>query len=120
MGTLIVHRLINDRDREVVERAAGELDRSAAEFLPTLGPGKAAIIGVDRPMPLTIQMQKPSKKHEPWLFRPELSGLLETNNPKSVKSRSNLPATQLQRLLTRIVAIVQRRLFGDSQRSVVG
>jgi DNA helicase HerA-like ATPase len=65
MGTLIVHRLINDRDREVVERAAGEIDRSAAAFLPTLGPGEAAVIGVDFPMPLTMQMQKPSKKHEP-------------------------------------------------------
>jgi len=40
MGTLVVHRLINDRDREVVERASGEIDKSAAEFLPTLAPGK--------------------------------------------------------------------------------
>lgn len=30
MGTLLVHRLTNDRDREVVERASGELDHSAA------------------------------------------------------------------------------------------
>ena len=33
MGTLIVHRLINDKDREVVERASGDIDRSAAAFL---------------------------------------------------------------------------------------
>lgn len=59
MGTLIVHRLINDRDREVVERASGEIDRSAAEFLPTLAPGQAVIIGVDFPIPLTIQVSKP-------------------------------------------------------------
>jgi len=60
MGTLIVHRLINDRDREVVERASGEIDRSAAEFLPTLAPGQAVIIGVDFPIPLTIQIKKPN------------------------------------------------------------
>lgn len=60
MGTLIVHRLINDRDREVVERASGEIDRSAAEFLPTLAPGQAVLIGVDFPIPLTIQMSKPT------------------------------------------------------------
>jgi hypothetical protein len=59
MGTLIVHRLINDRDREVVERASGEIDRSAADFLPTLAPGQAVIIGVDFPIPLTVQIQKP-------------------------------------------------------------
>jgi hypothetical protein len=59
MGTLIVHRLINDRDREVVERASGEIDQSAAEFLPTLAPGQAVIIGVDFPIPLTVQILRP-------------------------------------------------------------
>jgi uncharacterized protein len=62
MGTLIVHRLINDRDREVVERASGDIDRSAAAFLPTLAPGEAIIIGVDFPIPLTVQMQQPNQK----------------------------------------------------------
>jgi hypothetical protein len=62
MGTLIVHRLTNDRDREIVERASGEIDRSAAAFLPTLSPGQAIVIGVDFPMPLTIQIEKPNQK----------------------------------------------------------
>ncbi len=59
MGTLIVHRLTNDRDREIVERACGEIDRSASYFLPSLEPGEAALIGVDFPIPLTIQMGMP-------------------------------------------------------------
>jgi uncharacterized protein len=59
MGTLIVHRLTNDRDREVVERACGEIDRSASAFLPSLKPGEAAIIGVDFPIPLTVQIKPP-------------------------------------------------------------
>ena len=62
MGTLIVHRLTNDRDREVVERACGEIDRSASAFLPNLKPGEAAIIGADFPIPLTIQIGKPITK----------------------------------------------------------
>ncbi len=62
MGTLIVHRLTNDRDREVVERASGEIDRSAAAFLPTLTEGQAVIIGVDFPIPLTIQITQPSQQ----------------------------------------------------------
>lgn len=59
MGTLVVHRLTNDRDRDVVERACGEIDRSASSFLPNLKPGEAAIIGADFPIPLTIQVFPP-------------------------------------------------------------
>jgi hypothetical protein len=62
MGTLIVHRLTNDRDREVVEKACGEIDRSASAFLPNLKPGEAAIIGADFPIPLTIQIEQPTTK----------------------------------------------------------
>lgn len=60
LGTLIVHRLTNDKDREVVERACGEIDRAASAFLPNLRPGEAAIIGTDFPIPLTIKMAKPT------------------------------------------------------------
>jgi hypothetical protein len=59
MGTLLVHRLTNDRDREVVERACGEMDRSAAAFLPNLKQGEVALVGVDFPIPVTIQIDKP-------------------------------------------------------------
>jgi DNA helicase HerA-like ATPase len=62
VGTLVVHRLTNDKDREVVERASGDIDRSAAAFLPTLVPGQAVIIGVDFPMPLTVQIIEPQEK----------------------------------------------------------
>lgn len=62
METLIVHRLTNDRDREVVERACGEIDRSASAFLPNLRPGEAAVIGTDFPIPLTLQVAKPGTK----------------------------------------------------------
>lgn len=59
MGTLLVHRLTNDKDREVVERACGEIDRSAAAFLPNLKQGEVALIGVDFPIPMTIQIDPP-------------------------------------------------------------
>ncbi len=62
IGTLIVHRLTNDRDREVVERACGEIDRAASAFLPNLRPGEAVIIGTDFPIPLTIQIDEPSTR----------------------------------------------------------
>lgn len=62
LGTLIVHRLTNDRDRGVVERACGEIDRSAAAFLPMLGQGEALIVGTDFPMPVPLKIKTPSKK----------------------------------------------------------
>ncbi|MCC6151776.1 MAG: ATP-binding protein [Planctomycetes bacterium] len=62
IGTLIVHRLTNDKDREVVERACGEIDGSAAAFLPTLEPGEAAVVGVDFPIPLTVKINEPSTR----------------------------------------------------------
>jgi hypothetical protein len=67
MGTLIVHRLTNDGDREVVERACGDIDRAASAFLPNLRPGEAAIVGTDFPIPLTIQIHAP-------LTRPKSDG----------------------------------------------
>ena len=60
IGTLLVHRLTNERDRHVVEQASDELDRSAAEFLPTLAPGQAVLIGVAFPIPLTLQIAPPN------------------------------------------------------------
>jgi hypothetical protein len=79
MGTLIVHRLTNDRDREVVERACGEIDRAASAFLPNMRPGEAAIIGADFPIPLTIRIREPGTKpksdgpryQEHWAVNPD-------------------------------------------------
>jgi uncharacterized protein len=62
MGTLVVHRLISDSDRKVVERAAGDIDKAAAAFLPTLGPGEAVIVGVDIPVPLSVKIAEPEDK----------------------------------------------------------
>lgn len=60
IGTLLVHRLTNDRDRDVVERACGEIDKSAASFLPSLKQGEVALVGVDFPIPMTIQIAQPT------------------------------------------------------------
>ncbi len=59
MGMFIVHRLINEIDRQVVERACGNMNASAAAFLPTLGQGEAIFVGVDSPIPLPVQIIPP-------------------------------------------------------------
>jgi DNA helicase HerA-like ATPase len=59
LGTLIVHRLTNEHDRNTVEHACGDLDQAATQFIPMLAPGEAIVIGPDLPTPLPLKMQKP-------------------------------------------------------------
>jgi uncharacterized protein len=61
LGTLIVHRLTNEHDRDTVEKACGDLDRDAAMFLPTLAPGEAIVIGPDVPAPVPLLVRRPAK-----------------------------------------------------------
>lgn len=67
MGTMIVHRLTNHTDRELVERACGDIDRASVALLPTFAPGHAAVVGVDFPFPLTVIVDQPTR-------RPDSSG----------------------------------------------
>lgn len=59
LGALFVHRLTNDQDRETVERACGDLDRGAAQFVPMLAPGEAVVIGPDIPAPVPLFIHPP-------------------------------------------------------------
>jgi hypothetical protein len=61
MGALIIHRLRNDKDRDLVERASSEADRSAMAFIPDLGDGQAVIVGVDFPISVPVQITKPTQ-----------------------------------------------------------
>ncbi|MCB0321767.1 MAG: ATP-binding protein, partial [Bdellovibrionales bacterium] len=60
MGTLLVHRLINDNDRTIIERASGEVDESSLRLIPSLSPGEAILTGVDFPLPLHVRIHAPA------------------------------------------------------------
>lgn len=62
VGTQIVHRLVNRRDRDAVEAGITHLDQSAARFLPTFSPGEAVIVGVYTSIPLSVQVSPPEAK----------------------------------------------------------
>ncbi|HCG7549832.1 TPA: ATP-binding protein [Vibrio parahaemolyticus] len=62
VGSLIVHRLTNYHDQEVVKRAVGTMDQRSASFLPTLSQGEALLLGIDFPFPMTVKMKKPNIK----------------------------------------------------------
>lgn len=85
LGTLFVHRLTNERDRETIERACGDLDRSAAAFIPSLSQGEAIMVGPDLPAPLPIMMGKPEKGQQPESYGPKYQ---EYWGPREITSLS--------------------------------
>lgn len=64
IGTLIVHRLTNEKDQEIVKKAVGSIDQRSASFLPVLGQGEALLLGVDFPFPMTVKIKTPNAKPE--------------------------------------------------------
>ena len=59
MGTFIVHRLINQNDKEAISNACSSANSNTLEFLPILGEGEAILTGVDFPMPVIMKFDKP-------------------------------------------------------------
>ncbi len=62
IGTFIVHRLNNEKDRAAVENASASADHTVLEFIPGLSEGQAVVIGADLPLPLAIQINKPTQE----------------------------------------------------------
>jgi DNA helicase HerA-like ATPase len=62
MGTMLVHRLINQHDREVVEKASAGFDSYSSAAIPTLASGEAVLLGVDFPLPLFVRVIPPINK----------------------------------------------------------
>lgn len=62
IGTLIAHRLTNEKDQEIVKKAVGAIDNRAASFLPVLGQGDALLLGVDFPFPMKVEIKEPTYK----------------------------------------------------------
>lgn len=71
LGTLIVHRLTNEADRDTIEKACGEMDRSAAAFIPALAQGEAIIVGPELPAPMPVQMTAPPPAQRPSSLGPD-------------------------------------------------
>jgi hypothetical protein len=62
IGTFLVHRVANDRDRDLLERSGSDLERDALGALPLLTPGELVGTGVGFPIPLRILMAAPDAR----------------------------------------------------------
>lgn len=70
MGTFIVHRLINESDRAVIEKACSEGNKNSLAYLPSLQSGEALLISIEMPMPIIIKIKEPNIK--PTSLTPKL------------------------------------------------
>lgn len=62
IGTFIVHRLINYRDKETITNALSSANREILSYLPDLGAGEAILSSVELKMPLLIKVNKPESE----------------------------------------------------------
>lgn len=62
MGTFIVHRLINEFDRSVIEKACAEGNKDSLAYLPMLKAGEALLVSIELPMPIMIKIKEPRIK----------------------------------------------------------
>lgn len=60
IGTFFVHRIINEHDRGIVEKATANINREALSYLPILSAGEVLVVSVDLPMPIVIKVNKPN------------------------------------------------------------
>lgn len=61
----LIHRLINNRDLEMVERAIAYLDKISIESLPILPAGACVLSGIIADLPLILQVDRLSEEEQP-------------------------------------------------------
>ena len=61
----LIHRLINNRDLEMVEKAIAYLDKISIESLPILPAGACVLSGIMADLPLILQVDLLSKEEQP-------------------------------------------------------
>ncbi len=59
VGVFLIHRLTNDYDLNVIERAAGTITHETMKLIPSLVPGQAVYLGVNIDQPIVLKMNKP-------------------------------------------------------------
>ena len=61
----LIHRLVNNRDLEMVEKAISYLDKLSVETLPILPAGACVLSGVIADLPIIVQVEKLDEKVAP-------------------------------------------------------
>jgi len=70
-NTFLLHRLVNDRDQELVARLVPDNVRGLLRELPSLPAGQAILLGWAAAVPALVDMRRLSKEHQPQSSDPE-------------------------------------------------
>lgn len=65
LHNFIIHRLVNNKDLEMIEKNISYLDRLTVESLPILSTGTCVLSGVMAQMPILIKVAPIEDKHKP-------------------------------------------------------
>ena len=81
IGNFIIHRLINEADKNIVMNAASQASQNILDYLPALGKGEAILVGTSFQIPILIKMALSTAK-------PNLT------SPGLIKKQSSLPTSE--------------------------
>ena len=70
LHNFFIHRLVNNKDLEMIEKAVSYLDKLSIETLPILPVGACVLSGIIADLPILIQMDKMEEE-----FKPESSNI---------------------------------------------
>ncbi|MEO8379953.1 MAG: DUF87 domain-containing protein [Acidobacteriota bacterium] len=70
-NTFLLHRLVNDRDQELVARLVPDNVRGLLRELPSLPAGQAILLGWAAAVPTLVDMRRLPKEHQPQSSDPE-------------------------------------------------
>ena len=62
IGTFFVHRIINENDRNIIDKATANINKEALNYLPILSAGEVLVVSVDLPMPIILKIKEPNTK----------------------------------------------------------
>ena len=62
VGMFVIHRLTNEHDLDIVERASGHMTQQILSNIPDLAAGEALIVGINLPNPIFVRMNPPASR----------------------------------------------------------
>ena len=83
-----IHRLVNDNDLKLLDKAMNSLDYVSKSSIPNLSPGQAIVTGVSFDLPLIVQIDCLEKEESPNSFNSNLVKIwkVKKTENKSIKN----------------------------------
>ena len=78
-----IHRLVNDNDLKLLDKAMNSLDYVSKSSIPNLSPGQAIVTGVSFDLPLIVQIDCLEKEESPDSFNSNLMKIWKVKKMKN-------------------------------------